>query len=117
MRCAFSDADITGSLERARMFSMLDQLGGVEGPAPSYPPYNIERNGENASRVSVAVAGFTDAFDRSEGKHADDPWRETGQRRVHVDLVREISEAMKPRASLIASSGKVSEVQPTKAAA
>ena len=31
-----------------RMFSMLDQLGGVEGSAPSYPPYNIERNGENA---------------------------------------------------------------------
>jgi hypothetical protein len=40
-----------------RMFSMLDQLGGVEGSAPSYPPYNIERNGENAFRVSVAVAG------------------------------------------------------------
>jgi HSP20 family molecular chaperone IbpA len=31
-----------------RMFSMLDQLSGVEGSAPSYPPYNIERNGENA---------------------------------------------------------------------
>ena len=40
---------------------MLDQLGGGEGSAPSYPPYNIERNGENAFRVSVAVAGFTDA--------------------------------------------------------
>src|SRR5258708_15303662 len=44
-----------------RMFSMLDQLGGMEGSATSYPPYNIERNGENAFRVSVAVAGFTDA--------------------------------------------------------
>src|SRR5437773_7147953 len=44
-----------------RMFSMLDQLGGVEGSAPSYPPYNIERTGENAYRISVAVAGFTDA--------------------------------------------------------
>src|SRR3984893_18145323 len=44
-----------------RMFSLLDQLGGVEGSAPSYPPYNIERNGENAFRISVAVAGFTDA--------------------------------------------------------
>jgi molecular chaperone IbpA len=43
------------------MFSMLDQLGGVEGSAPSYPPYNIERTGENAYRISVAVAGFTDA--------------------------------------------------------
>ena len=44
-----------------RMFSMLDQLGGAEGSVPSYPPYNIERNGENAFRISVAVAGFTDA--------------------------------------------------------
>src|ERR1700694_6096350 len=44
-----------------RMFSMLDQLGGVEGSVPSYPPYNIERASENAYRISVAVAGFPDA--------------------------------------------------------
>ena len=44
-----------------RMFSMLDQLGGGEGSVPSYPPYNIERASENAYRISVAVAGFTDA--------------------------------------------------------
>src|SRR5437764_12940729 len=44
-----------------RMFSMLDQLSGVEGSVPSYPPYNIVRNNENAFRISVAVAGFTDA--------------------------------------------------------
>ena len=44
-----------------RMFSMLDQLGGVEGSVPSYPPYNIERTGENAYRISVAVAGFAEA--------------------------------------------------------
>ena len=43
-----------------RMFSMFDQLDGVEG-LPNYPPYNIERTGENAYRISVAVAGFTDA--------------------------------------------------------
>src|SRR5205085_12457993 len=42
-----------------RLFSMLDQLVGVEA-APSYPPYNIERTDENAYRISVAVAGFTD---------------------------------------------------------
>ena len=40
-----------------RLFSLLDQVGGVES-APSYPPYNIERTGENAYRISVAVAGF-----------------------------------------------------------
>jgi molecular chaperone IbpA len=44
-----------------RLFSMLDQVGGVEGSAPSYPPYNIARTGENDYRISVAVAGFTDA--------------------------------------------------------
>jgi molecular chaperone IbpA len=43
-----------------RMFSMLDQLDGVEG-LPNYPPYNIARASENAYRISVAVAGFTDA--------------------------------------------------------
>ena len=43
-----------------RMFSMLDQLDGVEGLS-NYPPYNIERTGENAYRISVAVAGFTEA--------------------------------------------------------
>jgi molecular chaperone IbpA len=32
-----------------RMFSMLDQVGGVEGSVPSYPPYNIERSGERLS--------------------------------------------------------------------
>jgi len=43
-----------------RLFSLLDQ--GLEGGggAPGYPPYNIERTGENAYRVSVAVAGFNE---------------------------------------------------------
>ena len=36
---------------------------------------------------------------------------------LHIDLVREIPEAMKPRAIPIASSSKVLEVQPTKVAA
>lgn len=27
---------------------------------PSYPPYNIERRGENSYRISMAVAGFTE---------------------------------------------------------
>jgi molecular chaperone IbpA len=43
-----------------RMFSMLDQFDGAEGLS-NYPPYNIERTGENAYRISVAVAGCTDA--------------------------------------------------------
>jgi molecular chaperone IbpA len=40
-----------------RLFSMLDQMSG--GEAQSYPPYNIERVGENAYRLTVAAAGFS----------------------------------------------------------
>ena len=41
-----------------RLFWLLDQ--GLEGAAPGYPPYNIERTGDNEYRVSVAVAGFAE---------------------------------------------------------
>ena len=39
-----------------RLFSLLDQT--VSNETNSYPPYNIERTGENAYRISMAVAGF-----------------------------------------------------------
>lgn len=42
-----------------RLFQMLDSLGGVEGDAPTYPPYNIERRAENEYRITMAVAGFS----------------------------------------------------------
>ena len=139
-----------------RMFSMLDQLGGGENPVPSYPPYNIGRTGENAFRISVAVAGFTGAdlsIEAKEGtltirgeKQASDE-EKTGEMLyqgiaertfersfrladhvevkgavlenglLHVDLVRELPEAMKPRAIPITSSSKLLEVKPTKIAA
>ncbi len=41
-----------------RLFSLLDQ--GLEGAAPGYPPYNIERTGDNDYRVTIAVAGFAE---------------------------------------------------------
>lgn len=41
-----------------RLFSRLDNLVGQE--AKTYPPYNIERTGEDAYRISIAVAGFAD---------------------------------------------------------
>ena len=43
-----------------RLFSLLDQATGVDA-VNSYPPYNIERTGENDYRISVAVAGFAEA--------------------------------------------------------
>ena len=42
-----------------RMLSLLDQATGTE-PAVTYPPYNIERTGETAYRITVAVAGFSE---------------------------------------------------------
>jgi molecular chaperone IbpA len=44
-----------------RLFSMLDKVAGAEQNAPTYPPYNIERTGENAYRITLAVAGFAES--------------------------------------------------------
>ena len=114
-----------------RLFSMLD---GFE-TAPGYPPYNIERTGENDYRVTVAVAGFGEnelsieakentltikgskqvkeeqngevlyqgiaarAFERvfqlADHVQVKNASLENGL--LHVDLVREIPEAKKPR--------------------
>ena len=139
-----------------RMFSVLDQLDGLEGSVPSYPPYNIERNGENAFRILVAVAGFTNADlsietkentltirgekqTNDEEKSSDVLYKGIAERTfersfqladhvmvksarlanglLRVDLVREVPEAMKPRAIPIARSDKVLDVEPTKVAA
>src|SRR5215203_5154641 len=98
-----------------RLFSMLDQMVGVDA-APTYPPYNIERTGENAYRISVAVAGFTEAdllyqgiaartferrFQLADGVQVAGAALENGL--LHVDLVREIPEAKKPRQIPIAA--------------
>lgn len=118
-----------------RLFSLLDSVGGVDA-APTYPPYNIERTGENAYRITVAVAGFTEAELGLEvkentltlkGEKASSETSDSAQvlyrgiaarafeRRfqladhvevkgavlenglLHVDLVRNIPEAKKPR--------------------
>ena len=139
-----------------RLFSTLDQLVGMEGSASGYPPYDIERTGENAYRISVAVAGFTDAdvsievkentltvrgekqmnneettgevlyrgiaarnFERSFqlADHVEVIGASVENGLLHVDLVREIPEAMKPRVIPIMSSRKVLDVKPTKLAA
>jgi molecular chaperone IbpA len=39
-----------------RVFNRLDALVGQE--QKTYPPYNIEKVGEDAYRISIAVAGF-----------------------------------------------------------
>lgn len=116
-----------------RLASMLDNASRNDNQ-PSYPPYNIELLGENAYRITMAVAGFTiDELDiQSENstlliagnKHPDKDQHQylyqgiaarNFERRfqladhvkvmkahmenglLHVDLIREIPEAMKPR--------------------
>lgn len=41
-----------------RLFSLLDATTKGEESASSYPPFNIEVTGEDAYRVTMAVAGF-----------------------------------------------------------
>ena len=41
-----------------RLPSLLDTAMRTAGPTDSYPPYNIEKTGEDAYRISIAVAGF-----------------------------------------------------------
>ena len=41
-----------------RLFNMLENAVQFE-PAENYPPYNIERTGEDGYRITLAVAGFT----------------------------------------------------------
>ena len=43
-----------------RVFDLLDSVAG-QGPANGYPPYNIEKAGENAYKIVMAVAGFTES--------------------------------------------------------
>lgn len=42
-----------------RLFTMLDSLAQPDS-GQTYPPYNIERTGEDAYRISMAVAGFSE---------------------------------------------------------
>jgi molecular chaperone IbpA len=42
-----------------RLMRLIDATGGVDNTAPSYPPYNIEKTGEDAYRLTMAVAGFS----------------------------------------------------------
>ena len=44
-----------------RMANILDNLSRAEQNQPSYPPYNIELTGEDKYRITMAVAGFSQA--------------------------------------------------------
>ncbi|GAB4535759.1 MAG: Hsp20 family protein [Parvularculaceae bacterium] len=42
-----------------RIFDLMDSASKVEQATSGYPPYNIERTGEDSYRISIAVAGFS----------------------------------------------------------
>ena len=41
-----------------RLASLIDSVAGFDGESKGFPPYNIERVGDNEYRISMAVAGF-----------------------------------------------------------
>ena len=43
-----------------RLASLIDSVGGFDGEHAGFPPYNIEKTGDDAYRITMAVAGFGD---------------------------------------------------------
>ena len=43
-----------------QMADLMDRVLADTGTAASYPPYNIEKTGDDGWRISIAVAGFTE---------------------------------------------------------
>ena len=41
-----------------RLFDMLDQVSRLE-PMTNWPPYNVEKQGDDQYRITMAVAGFS----------------------------------------------------------
>lgn len=113
---------------------LMDRALSADSTTQAYPPYNIEKTDDDAWRISVAVAGFSDAELSVEVKdrnllvsarktedepartylhrgiatraferrfHLADHVRVTGASHVdgmlHIDLAREVPEALKPR--------------------
>ncbi|WP_405401445.1 Hsp20 family protein [Paracoccus sp. Ld10] len=124
-----------------RLADVMDRAMTADVATTTYPPYNIEKTGEDAYRISIAVAGFaaddlnvemrdgavivsarradedegrtflhrgiaTRAFERkftlADHVRVDGASHVDGM--LHIDLVREIPEALKPRRVEIAKS-------------
>ena len=43
-----------------RMASLIDRALTADNSSQSYPPYNIEKTGDDAYRITLAAAGFTE---------------------------------------------------------
>ncbi len=118
-----------------RLATIMDNVMNSDTAQNGYPPYNIEKTDEDAYRITIAVAGFSDdelsiesrdgqliiSGKKTEDEDKDrnylhrgiatrafekrfqlaDHVRATGATTenglLHVDLVREVPEALKPR--------------------
>ena len=127
-----------------QMADMMDRILTDTASAPSYPPYNIEKTADDAWRISIAVAGFTEddlsvelranslivtakkaetqddktylhrgianrAFERrfALADHVRVSGANHANGMLHIDLVREVPEALKPRQIAITSGDTV----------
>lgn len=136
-----------------RVSRLLDSVQQVDEQSLSYPPYNIEKLGEDQYRITMAVAGF--AQDDLEITQAENALivrgkirQESGERQflhrgiagraferrfhladfirvngaslenglLHVELVREVPEALKPRTIAIQAATPASRQIEQKAA-
>ena len=127
---------------------LMDRVMSTDAPQPSYPPYNIEKTAEDAYRISISVAGFSDedlcvevkehalivsakkaddgdarsylhrgiatrAFERrftlADHVRVTGASHENGM--LHIDLQREVPEALKPRRIEITSQAKPEMVE------
>ena len=119
-----------------RLANMIDTVMTADQGAPGYPPYNIEKTGQDSYRITVAAAGFSDEdlsveardgqlviagkkADAAEGEgptylhrgiaarafekrfqladHVRPVAAKTENGLLHVELVREVPEALRPR--------------------
>ncbi|MEO0342920.1 MAG: Hsp20 family protein [Pseudomonadota bacterium] len=119
-----------------RLASVLDRAMSADVGTGGYPPYNIEKSGDDAYRITIAVAGFDDselnvetrdhqlivtakqsekdgessptylhrgiaarAFEKrfQLADHVRAIAAETQNGLLHIDLVREVPDSMKPR--------------------
>ncbi len=129
-----------------RVADLMDRVLTSEVNTSTYPPYNIEKTGDESYRISVAVAGFSDADLNVEQRenaliiaaskadadaektylhrgiatrafekrfHLADHVRVSGAEHVdgmlHIDLMREVPEALKPRQIEISKGAKATK--------
>jgi molecular chaperone IbpA len=130
------------------LFNLLDSVSGLDQAPTAYPPYNIERVGENEYQITMAVAGFAQEEIRVDVKEqtltlagekkAEEKEREflhrgiaarTFERRfqladhmevkgadlkdglLHVNLVRNVPERLKPRTIAIGNGSAPKQVE------